>query len=405
LKEKFAMFTWRTWKSLAIIVFLMVALLACNFPKNSLTATQDNGLIYTVSAQTLEAEMTRIAIVEPPSSPVLPTLPPAVETNTPPAQTQTPVPSTDTPAPSPTATTIACDNLEFVDDITIEDGTEISAGEPFQKVWRLKNVGTCTWTSAYDLVFDSGAQMGAPDSQQLTTGTVEPGQQIDVAVNLVAPDDPGKYRGNFKLRNASEIVFGIDQNSKPFWVEIRVPDESGLRFDFLSRAKNADWGSGVEPVDFANPGHQDITYGGPDTNDIGFVMIKDGVKLENRQTSAKILQTHPKWVDNGYIVGRYPAYKVGPGDYIKGHLGFIALPDGSCGAGDVVYEIHYTIDGDLGTRTRLGQWPKACDGKLLSIEVSLADLKGENINFYLVVLANGPSAQDWTIWSSLGVMR
>ncbi|MFN2235951.1 MAG: NBR1-Ig-like domain-containing protein, partial [Anaerolineales bacterium] len=267
------------------------------------------------------------------------------------------------------------------------------------------NVGTCTWTSAYHLVFDSGNQMGAPDSQQLTTGTVEPGQQIDVSVNLVAPDDPGKYRGNYKLQNANGIVFGIDQSSKPFWVEIRVPDESGVRFDFLSQAKNADWGSGVEPVDFANPGHQDIAYGGPDTNEIGFVMIKDAVKLENRQTSGKILQTHPKWVDNGYIIGRYPAYKVGPGDYIKGQLGFIALPDGTCGAGEVVYEIHYTIDGDLGTRTRLGRWPKECDGRLLSIELSLADLKGENVDFYLVVLADGPFAQDWAIWSSLGVMR
>ena len=71
--------------------------------------------------------------------------------------------------------------------MTIDDGTEISAGEPFQKIWRLKNVGSCTWTSAYDLVFDSGTQMSAPDSQQLTTETVDPGQKIDIAVNLVAP--------------------------------------------------------------------------------------------------------------------------------------------------------------------------------------------------------------------------
>jgi hypothetical protein len=405
LEEIFAMFTWRNWWSLAIIAFLLFAVLGCNFPKNNPTATQDTGLVYTVSAQTLEAEITRITIEGSPTPPILPTLPPVVSTNTPPLPTQTPLPSTDTPVSSPTATLIACDNLEFVDDVTIEDGTEVSAGELFQKVWRLKNVGSCTWTSAYDLVFDSGAQMGAPDSQQLTTGTVEPGQQIDVAINLVAPDDPGKYRANFKLRNDSGFVFGIGQSSKPFWVEILVPDESGVRFDFLSRAKNAEWGSGVEPVDFANPGHQDITYGGPDTNDIGFAMIKDGVKMENRHNSGKILQTHPKWVDNGYIVGRYPAYKVGPGDTIKGQLGFIALPDGTCGAGDVVYEIHYTIDGDLGTRTRLGQWSKACDGQLLSIDVILADLKGENVDFYLVVLANGPSAQDWAIWSSLGVMR
>ena len=133
-----------------------------------------------------------------------------------------------------------------------------------------------------------------------------------------------------------------------------MPDESGVQLDFLARAKDADWGSGTKPVDFANPGHVEISYGGPDTNEDGFVMIKDEVRLENGQTSGKILQTHPKWVDDGYIIGKYPAYKVGPGDYIKGQLGFIALEDGACGAGDVVYEIHYTTDDDLGTRTRFG---------------------------------------------------
>ena len=73
--------------------------------------------------------------------------------------------------------------------------------------------------------------------------------------------------------------------------------------------------------------------------------------------------------------------------------------------GEVVFEIHYIMDDDLGTRTRLGQWSKNCDRQLLSIELSLADLKGKSVNFYLVVLADGPPKQDWAIWSSLGVMR
>jgi hypothetical protein len=42
---------------------------------------------------------------------------------------------------------------------------------------------------------------------------------------------------------------------------------------------------------------------------------------------------------------------------------------------------------------------------MLPINIDLVDLKGETVNFYLVVLANGSAAQDWAIWSSLGVMR
>lgn len=391
-------------KLFAVLVFVLLAMQACNFPKTSPEATQDPGLVFTVAAHTLEAEMTRI-VIEGSSTPLVATRqPPEVATITPSIPTQTPDLMTDTPTPSLTATHIACDKGKFIKDITIEDGTTISAGEPFEKIWRLKNDGSCTWNTDYEIVFESGTQMGAPDDQQLTSENIAPGREIDVHVNLVAPDEPGKYVGNFKLRNSDGTIFGLGDNSKPFWVEIRVPDESGVRFDFLSRAKDAEWGSGTEPVDFANPGHISISYGGPDTDENGFVMIKDQASLENGKTSAKILLTHPKWVENGYIIGKYPAYKVGPGDFIKAHLGFI-VPGGTCAGGEVVYEIHYIIDNDLGTRERLGKWSKNCDEKLLPIELSLADLKGEDVRFYLVVLADGPPIQDWAIWSSLGVMR
>jgi hypothetical protein len=336
-------------------------------------------------------------------------VPPTVEaptvTTAPSIPTQSPIPASDTPVPTHTATQTLCDEIEFVRDITIEDGKEIPPGEPFEKIWRLKNAGTCTWTSSYSLVFDSGDQLSAPDSQQLTTNTVAPGQEIDVAVEMIAPDDPGEYRANFKLKNPSGTVFGLGAKSNPFWVEILVPDLSGVMFDFLAQAKNADWGSGKEPVDFANPGHIELDYGGPDTDADGFSMIKDKVSLENGKTSAKILETHPKMEDDGYIVGRYPLYRVGPGDYIKAQLGFLAQEDGTCGTGEVTFEIHYSEEDDLGTRVRLGQWSKACDGELLSIELSLADLKGENVHFYLVVLADGPATDDKAVWLSLGVMR
>ena len=118
-----------------------------------------------------------------------------------------------------------------------------------------------------------------------------------------------------------------------------------------------------------------------------------------------ILETHPKWEDDGYIVGRYPEYKVGAGDHITARIGFIAKADGTCGVGDVTFEIHYTEGNDVGTRERLGTWDKACDGTLKQIDVDLTFLKGKTVRFYLVVLANGSSGQDWAIWNSLGVIR
>ena len=130
--------------------------------------------------------------------------------------------ATDTDVPEdtqvPSATTV-CDLVEFVKDVNVPDGTKADPGQNFTKTWRLKNAGSCTWTSGYDLVFHSGDSMGAPAAVQLTSGTVAPGGTVDVSVGLTAPTSPGTYKGFFKLRNASGLVFGMPG---PFWVEIKV---------------------------------------------------------------------------------------------------------------------------------------------------------------------------------------
>jgi hypothetical protein len=147
-----------------------------------------------------------------------------------PADTDTPLPPPpeDTAAPTeppedtpvPTATTI-CDLVSFVSDITVPDGSKADPDESFTKTWRLRNAGSCTWTSGYDLVFHSGDAMGAPPEVQLTSGVVNPGDTVDVSVGLTAPSSPGTYKGFFKLRNSSGVIFGLAGNN-PFWVEIEV---------------------------------------------------------------------------------------------------------------------------------------------------------------------------------------
>ena len=56
----------------------------------------------------------------------------------------------------------ACDWAQFVADVTVPDGTTFAANQTFTKTWRLKNIGFCTWTTSYALVFDSGNSMGGP---------------------------------------------------------------------------------------------------------------------------------------------------------------------------------------------------------------------------------------------------
>jgi hypothetical protein len=108
----------------------------------------------------------------------------------------------------------------------VPDGTVFAPGITFSKTWRLKNVGTCTWTTGYSLMFDSGEKMGGPDAVTLPQ-SVAPGQTVDLSLNLTAPATAGTYRGYWKLRNANGVPFGMGTaGTQPWWVEIRV---SGTR--------------------------------------------------------------------------------------------------------------------------------------------------------------------------------
>jgi peptidoglycan hydrolase-like protein with peptidoglycan-binding domain len=115
---------------------------------------------------------------------------------------------------------LACNRASFVTDVTIPDNTGIAFDQPFTKTWRLKNVGSCTWDSGYQVVFDSGEQMGGPASQQLTDGTVAPEETIDVSLDLRAPSIPGTYKGYWKLREPGGDFFAL--STGPFWVQIRA---------------------------------------------------------------------------------------------------------------------------------------------------------------------------------------
>jgi len=149
--------------------------------------------------------MTQGAILNPPTVPPTSTLSFATATQA----------FATSVAPTSPPPTQSCDIAQFVDDVTIPDGTILKPNETFTKTWRLKNVGTCTWTSSYTVVFSGGDSMSGPATQALA-GSVNPGQTVDISINLTAPAADGDYTGNWKLRNASGVLFS------QFYVDIKV---------------------------------------------------------------------------------------------------------------------------------------------------------------------------------------
>ena len=120
----------------------------------------------------------------------------------------------------------------FVADVTVPDNTSFKQGEKFNKVWRIKNTGTCTWTEQYNLVFYDGDQMSAPDSSPLSV--TKPGDTLDIAVDMVAPMKAQVSRADFQIHTPSGEAMPIDKNTL-LWVIITVGS---------STASNTNSGSG-----------------------------------------------------------------------------------------------------------------------------------------------------------------
>lgn len=354
---------------------LALVLSSCNLPSRA-PQTEEPNAIFTQAALTVQAQLNHTPTPAPFNTP---TLPPPQPTNTAVILPTLP-PATNTPVASPTP---LCDLGQFVKDVTIPDGTTLTPGETFTKTWRLRNAGACTW-SGYSLVFDSGDAMNG--ISPIAIGTVGPGQEVELSVNLTAPAANGSYRGYWRIRNPSGVLIPIlnGHQGRSFFVDIKV-NVTSSGYDFYTRASSAAWTSGAGA----------LIFGGPDTDANGFAMYKDNQKLETGDTATKVLETHPQFVDNGFISGRFPAYTVVQGEHFTARIGFLALTDGTCGAGSVKFQLKYR---EGGSESLLGEWTETCDGTLRSIDVDLTSLKGKSVEFILAVLANGPSNQDWAVW-------
>jgi len=123
-------------------------------------------------------------------------------------------------APQPTC----IDKLKWVADLSYDDHNMhappiVQPGAAFQKAWRLKNAGTCTWTTDYYLDFDHGNKPGADmkGGRTYIQKDVKPGETYDLALDLVAPAHPGVYQGFWNLYNADKRPFA------QLWVGIHVP--------------------------------------------------------------------------------------------------------------------------------------------------------------------------------------
>ena len=327
----------------------------------------------------------------------------------PPPPTVTGTPPTATPTATGTIQPNACDRAQFVADVTVPDGTSFAPGIGFTKTWRLKNVGTCTWTN-YSIMFDTGEKMGGPDSALIPT-TVAPGQTVDITLNLTSPTTAGTYRGYWKLKNNTGVPFGIGSaGTKSFWVEIKVSGTginpktptpptpgtpvtpatpvSGTVYDFAANVCTAKWYTGAG----------EIPCPGTDGDSKGFVLIANPSRLETGTNDPRTgIITFPQNQNNGYIQGIYPSYQVKSGDKFRATIG---CENGATSC-YVVFRLDYSISGSSSIQTFWAFVEKfdTPSGNVYNADIDLTPLAGQSVKFILTVLSTGPATGDRALWA------
>lgn len=110
-------------------------------------------------------------------------------------------------------------DARFVRDVSIFDGTEVTYGTNFTKIWRLRNIGSFSWPRLTQLVHVGGDILGSdkPASLELPEEGLPCDEEIDASVDLVAPERPGRYVSHWRLMAPSGQKFG-----QRVWVLIQV---------------------------------------------------------------------------------------------------------------------------------------------------------------------------------------
>jgi hypothetical protein len=123
--------------------------------------------------------------------------------------------ATPTPDTRPSPTPQCNNDLLFVEDLTIPDGTVVLPDATLDKRWQVENSGSCNWDERYRMKLVSGSDLGTPPEQALYPA--RSGTQAAIRVLFTTPSEPGTYRSAWQAFTPLGEPFG-----EPFYIEIAV---------------------------------------------------------------------------------------------------------------------------------------------------------------------------------------
>jgi hypothetical protein len=94
----------------------------------------------------------------------------------------------------------------FVKDVTIPPGTAFPPGARMDKVWQVRNSGSCAWGVGYELALVEGDALGAPSA--VPVPSTASNQTVDLTITFWAPQEVGSYTSTWQLQSPNGEFFG-----------------------------------------------------------------------------------------------------------------------------------------------------------------------------------------------------
>jgi len=273
-------------------------------------------------------------------------------------------------------------------DLIVQSISKVETASGYVIGFQVKNIGPVSAGASICRLFAEGSQKSNANVPAIAAGATYDGTFSDWTYTPLMP--------HIKVvAEASGIITEADETNNEKSVTMAI----AVVYDFVTQANSpatdVSWKSGAGTLAFG---------GALDDND-GFACYRTNVTLEDNHVYAKVLETHPQWVDDGYISGSYLemfntiGYKVKAGEHFYARCGLIK----NASAGKVAYRVMIRCEG--GPNTWIFEGVKTYDGTLKTIDVDLTPYAGKKADFILRVTAEGSSTQDWAAWENARIIR
>lgn len=211
-----------------------------------------------------------------------------------------------------------------------------------------------------------------PAAQTSATGLIRPGTSL-TPVKTNSTDTSALKKTSGGVSDSDSKISAVQTARKIYTVS---------EYNFYENADKALWKSGAGKLPF--PGRANDSRGFARTLEKGVIYPDNN--------AVNLLQTHPQWINEGWIQGRFPKMRLGRNIHFKATG---ALLKGAGNSDGVIMTVH--VINDEGKVRRIMR-KRITRRRYTPIEADLSAWAGKKVNLVLRVHTGRTSSQDWAVW-------